>query len=154
MEPGSGAKVEGAQGEHDEEPVLGLACPGGQSRQAAADDDPYLGLYEPAAHGRQAVDEFAPEVLYVPRPHFMHDDDELEPVSGLKVPAAHGVQLGAGWPPGLYDPALHKLHSDAVLARELGLCVPAGQGVESPEPAGQKQPGAQGIGGEDDAGGQ
>jgi len=58
----------------------------------------------------------------------------------LKVPAAHGVQSGAGWPPGLYDPALHKLHSDAP---ELGLCVPAGQGVESPEPAGQKQPGGQ-----------
>ena len=35
----------------------------------------------PAAHGRQAVDELAPkELLYVPRPHFKHDDDELEPV--------------------------------------------------------------------------
>ena len=61
----------------------------------------------------------------------------------MKVPAAHSVQSGAGWPPGLYDPALHKLHSDAVLAPELGLCVPAGQAVELLEPAGQKQPRAQ-----------
>ena len=37
-----------------------------------------LSPYVPAAHGRQAV---APEVLlYVPRPHFKHDDDELEPM--------------------------------------------------------------------------
>ena len=43
------------------------------------------------------------------------------------MPAAHSVQLGAGWPPGLYDPALHKLHSDAPV---LGLRVPAGQAVE------------------------
>ena len=72
----------------------------------------------------------------------------------MKVPATHSVQSGAGWPPGLYDPELHKPHSDALLAPVLRLCVPVGQGVESPEPAGQKQPGAQGIGGEDDAGGQ
>ena len=72
----------------------------------------------------------------------------------MKVPAAHNVQSGAGWPPGLYDPVLQTPHSDAVLAPGLGLCVPAGQGVESQEPAGQKQPGAQGIGGDDDAGGQ
>ena len=70
------------------------------------------------------------------------------------MPGTHSMQLGDGWPPGLYDPALHKLHSDALLAPVMGLCVPAGQGVESPERAGQKQPGAQGIGGEDDAGGQ
>ena len=109
-----------------------MACPGGQSWQAAAVDDPFWGLYVPAlqrvhelqpltfenvpaaqgahtdapdvgllepglqglhaararaspnvpvAHGRQAVDELAPKELpYVPRPHFMHDDDELEPV--------------------------------------------------------------------------
>ncbi len=109
-----------------------MACPAGQSRQAAAVDDPFWGLYVPAlqrahelqpltfenepeaqgaqtdtpnvgllepglqglhaararaspyvpaAHGRQAVDELAPkELLYIPRPHPMHDDDELEPM--------------------------------------------------------------------------
>ena len=67
------------------------------------------------------------------------------------MPAAHRVQSRAGWPPGLYDPALQTPHS---VAPGFGLWVPAGQGVESPERAGQKQPGAQGIGGEDDAGGQ
>ena len=69
-EPGSGAKVEGAQGEHDSAPVLGLACPGRQERQAAAVDDPFWGLYVPALQ----------------RVH------KLQPLTFENVPAAQGAQ--------------------------------------------------------------
>ena len=46
------------------------------------------------------------------------------------------------------------MQSDELRDPERELLVPAGQGVESPEPSGQKQPRAQGVGGDEDAGGQ
>ena len=46
------------------------------------------------------------------------------------------------------------MQSDELRDPERELLVPAGQGVESPEPSGQKQPGRQGVGGDEDAGGQ
>ena len=90
----------------------------------------------------------------MPTPHDVQDDDELEPTLGLNVPASHSVQLMAGAPPGLNDPAAHGMQSDELRDPERELLVPAGQGVETPEPSGQKQPRAQGVGGGEDAGGQ
>ena len=90
----------------------------------------------------------------MPAPHDVQDDDELEPTLGLNVPAPHSVQLMAGASPGLKDPAAHGMQSDELFAPERELLVPAGQGVESPEPSGQKQPRAQGVGRDEDAGGQ
>jgi hypothetical protein len=104
---------------HDERPVAFAYEPAAQSAHAASDDDPMDGLLvpglqgmqvlsarespkEPAGHGRQETDEFAPGIgPNVPIPHDVHDEDELEPVRLLKVPGAHSVQLGAGWPPEL-----------------------------------------------------
>ena len=58
----------------------------------------------------------------------------------------------AAAPPGLKDPEAHGMQSDELRDPERELLVPAGQGVESPEPSGQKQPRAQGVGGDEDAG--
>ncbi len=71
---------------------------------------------EPAAQGRHAVFEQAPRAgLYVPAPHDVQDDDELEPTLGLNVPAPHSVQLMAGASPGLKDPAAHGVQSNKLL---------------------------------------
>ena len=91
--------AQGAQAAGEDDPLEGLLVPRLQGKQAVRAS---LSPYWPATHGRQAADESAPGIgLYVPRPHPMHDDDELALVKGLKVPAAHSVQFGAGWPPGL-----------------------------------------------------
>ena len=132
--------------------MKGLLVPGLQSVHCSS---PVEFPKEPTAQGRHAVFKLAPRRgLYVPAPHDVQDDDELEPTLGLNVPASHSVQLMAGAPPGLNDPAAHGMQSDALRDPERELLVPAGQGVESPEPSGQKQPRAQGVGGDDDAGGQ
>ena len=87
----------------------------------------------------------------MPAPHDVQDDDELEPTLGLNVPTTHSVQLMAAKPPGLKDPEAHGMQSDELFDPERELLVPAGQNVESPEPSGQKQPGAQRVGGDEDA---
>lgn len=67
--------VPAAQGAHADDPLEGLLVPRLQGKQAVRAS---LSPYWPATHGRQAADESAPGVgLYVPRPHPMHDDDEL-----------------------------------------------------------------------------
>ena len=78
LQPLTFENVPAVQGAQTDTPEVGLLVPGMQGLHAVrARVSPYV----PASHGKQAVDEFAPTVgLNVPRPHFMHDDDELEPV--------------------------------------------------------------------------
>ncbi len=74
LQPLAFENVPALQEAHTDAPGVGLLVPGLQGLHAArARVSPYV----PAAHGRQA---FAPEVLYVPRPHLKHDADELEPL--------------------------------------------------------------------------
>ena len=78
LQPLTFENVPAAHCAHTDAPEVGLTVPGLQGLHAVrARVSPYV----PAAHSRQAVDAFAPkEVPYVPRPHCMHDNDELEPV--------------------------------------------------------------------------
>ena len=83
-EPGFGAKVAGAHGEQDGEPLLLLNCPGEQDWQSAEDDDPLWLLCVPTLQGGHALLPLTFE--NVPAAQGAHAEGEDDPLEGLLVP--------------------------------------------------------------------
>ena len=122
-----------------------MACPAGQSWQAAAVDDPFWGLYAPAL---QRVHELQPLTFEnVPAAQGAHTD---APEVGLLVPGLQGLQTARAraspYVPAahgrhavdelapievLYVPRPHPMHDDEETEPVEGLKVPAAHSMQS-----------------------
>ena len=78
--------MEGRQGEHDDDPVLGLAKPIGQGSQSESDLDALRELYVPASHN---VHRLRP--LTFENEPAAQGTHETAPVTGLLEPGSHSL---------------------------------------------------------------